>query len=116
MKPGIYNMQIEQGSTFERVFTITETSLDLADYDSIHMQIRSIPGAAVVWDSEGTTPGGSITIENSTTIRLIIDADTTDDWRFDSARYDIELIIDGTPDQVDKLMKGQIMLDREVTK
>lgn len=116
MKPAIYNTEIEQGSTFDRAFTITSGDFVFTDYDSVRMKIRSTPGNVVVWDSEAETPGGSITIESDTVLRLIIDAATTAAFEFTNATYDIELVKDGDPIRVDKPLKGTIIVNKENTR
>lgn len=116
MKPGLYNAEIEQGSTFERAWTITTGNLDLSQYDSIRMKIRTMPGSKVIWDSEAENPGGSITIEGTNRIRLILDAETTKAFQFTEAGYDVELVTDGTPEKVDKPLKGKLILNKEYTR
>lgn len=113
MTPGIYNISVEQGTTLTREFTLTETDIDLTLYDSIRMQIRPATGSSVIWDSEGTTPGGSITIEDASHILLDIAAETTQSWTFDSAAYGIELVMNSTTEVVDRIIKGKIILTRE---
>lgn len=116
MNPGIYNATVEQGSTFERVFTITDTSLNLSVYSSIRMSVRRLPGTDIIWNSTAATPGGSIAVEGTDRIRLLIDAATTALWKFDEAGYDIELVTAGTPEKVDKLLKGKLLLNKEYTR
>lgn len=113
MKPGIYNFEIYQGATFNRTFTISETTLDLQDYDSVHMKIRRTPGSAVVWDSTVAEPGGSIEITSSTVIELVIDAAKTATFQHEEMGYDIELVKN---DVVDRFLKGKILLDKEYTR
>lgn len=116
MKAGRYDFEIEQGSTFNRSFNFSDTDLDLTDYTGVRMMIRRIPGGDIIWDSTADTPGGSIEVLDSATIKLIIDADTTKQFKFDEAGYDIELFKDETPEIVDKPMKGRIVLSKEYTR
>lgn len=117
MKAGVYHLEMEQGSTYRAVFTLSDTTLNLTAYDKIRMKIRRTPGGSVVWNSEAADPGGSIEIQDSTTIVLLIDSDTTAGFQFDEAGYDIELVISTTtPETVDKILKGKIILDKEYTK
>ena len=113
MNPGKYNTTIYQGATFNRTFTLSDTTLDLEDYDSVRMKIRRTPGSAVVWDSTADEPGGSIEITSSTAIELVIDATTTAGFANEEMGYDIELVKN---DVVDRFLKGKILLDKEYTR
>lgn len=110
-----YNMEIEQGGTFVRTFTFDD-EIDLSDYDSVRMQIRRMPGKAIIWNSEESAANnGSITIDGQDIV-LDIPASVTADFEFEEAGYDIELVKDGTPEIVDKPIKGKILLHKEYTK
>lgn len=116
MKPGIYNIEIEQGSTYQKTFTVLDNALDLSVYDEIRMKIRRMPGSKVIWDSEADTPGGTIAIENPDKIHLTIDAATTAAMDFTEAHYDIELVkTQESPEIVDKPIKGKVIFNRETT-
>ena len=111
MKPGLFNIEIFQGTTYNLVFATTDTDIDLTDYDSIRMEIRKNPGGTIFWDSAVDT-GGSIVIQDANTIELLLEAPLTDGFRFDEAQYVIELITNGTPDAVDALLYGKVVLNK----
>jgi len=111
MKPYTYNFTIQQGETFRRTFINESEELDLADYESVRMQIRSRPqDQTIIWDSE---VDGLLELQ-ADRIVLIISAELTAAFNFTTAGYDIELVkADGT---VEKLARGAISLVREYTK
>lgn len=112
MEPGTYNFTIFQGSTFDRTFTISDTTVDFEDYNDVRMMIRLRPGSDVIWSSE-TGDAGTITIADSTNLDLYIPAEVTAEFDFQEAGYDIELMAaNGT---VDKLLRGRIILQKEYT-
>ena len=115
MKPGIYNMEIEQGSTYHKTWTVLDNALDLSQYAGVRMKIRLLPGSRVIWDSEAETPGGTIAIEGTDKVNLVIDSATTSAMDFSEAHYDVELYKAGTPEVVDKLIKGKAILNKENT-
>ena len=115
MKPGIYNMEIEQGSTYQKTWTVLDNALDLSTYAGVRMKIRLLPGSRVIWDSEAENPGGTIAIEGTNKVNLTIDSATTAAMDFTEAHYDVELYKAGTPEIVDKLIKGKAILNKENT-
>lgn len=115
MVPGIYDLNIYQGSTFTRRFNVSD--LDLSEFDSVRMDIRQRPDDTVVWSSAEHT--GSLVIDvsgSNNAIVLTIDANDTAlfDMKYPGG-YDIELITDGTPDVVDKILRGSVVIIREYT-
>ena len=113
MKPGIYNMEIEQGATYTKTWTVQSGNLDLSVYDGIRMKIRRSPGKTVIWDS--TQGGGSLAINGNDKIELVIDAATTAEFDFSEAMFDMELYITASPERVFRLIKGKVILNKEVT-
>lgn len=115
MAAGIYNITIEQGATFERIFTVTEPDGDLRNFTGHtgRMQIRrDVDDATVLL--ELTTENGRIELGGTLgTIRLIVSAaDTAALTR--GGVYDYEDIDSGG--EVDRLLKGTVVLDKEVTR
>lgn len=114
MIAGIYNVDMEQGSTFERVLRVLD-ALDAA-YDftgyTFRMKIRNSAGV-VIWDSTTPNSGGEITLQNVNELLWRIEAETTATFKFDVAKYDLEMIIGSN---VYKLVRGKIQLIREQTR
>lgn len=122
MIAGIYNMLIEQGTTFSRSFTLqypdleadpsgeTYVDYDLAGYTA-RMQIRrTIDSTSVILSC--TTENGRISIEDGT-ITLSIPANVTSTIT-SSGVYDLE-IIDGSG-IVSRVVQGTVTLSPEVTR
>ncbi len=115
MKAGIYNFEIEQGGKLHKTWAFPIDELDLSDYDGVRMQIRRRPGQPVIWDSGAEEPNnGSIVIAGNN-IDLDIPGNKTKDFQFDEAAYDIELYTNADSDNPDKVLKGKILLNREIT-
>lgn len=111
MKPGLYNFEVFARQTFNRKFTVSDTDIDLTEYDNVRMIIRKNPGGAVFWDSD-IDVGGSIEIISATEIELLLESPTTEGFRFDEAQYTIELVKDGTPDTIDIFLYGKVVLNK----
>lgn len=111
MKPYEYNFTIQQGETFRRTFINQSEELNLSDYESVRMQIRSRPeDETIIWDS---AVDGLLQLQEDRIV-LIISAELTAAFDFTKAGYDIELVkADGT---VEKLARGSITLIKEYTK
>ena len=122
MIAGIYNMLIEQGTTFVRAFTLQYPDLEedpsgetYVDYDltgyTARMQIRrTIDSTSIMLTC--TTENGRISIEDGT-ITLTIPANVTSTLT-SSGVYDIE-IIDGSG-IVSRVVQGTMTLSPEVTR
>lgn len=115
MLAGVYNIRCDQGSTFQRVITVTQAvsgdtyePVDLTGY-SARMQIRKKFGGTLLielTDGDGLTlggPAGTVTIDMTA-------AQTAEITR--SGVYDLELVIGST---VTKVLRGQFILTHEVT-
>ena len=115
MVAGIYNITIEQGATFERLLTVREpdTSLkNLTGYQA-RMQIRREHDSAS-FDLELTDGNGRIELGGALgTVKLII-ASTDTAALTRGGVYDLELIASGGT--VERLIKGRVTLDAEVTR
>lgn len=108
-------MEIEQGSTYKKTWTVLDGALDLSTYDGVRMKIRTMPGSKVQWDSEAENAGGTIAIEGNDKIVLELFPTTTAAFQFTEAHYDIELYKTGDPETVDKPIKGKVILNKETT-
>jgi hypothetical protein len=116
MAAGIYNFICEQGATFNRTFTVKDAAgdpLDLTDFIA-RMQVRRDIDAAEPM-IELTTENGGIELggEEGTVSLFISAGDTSDIPR--SGVYDIE-IQSGQNGETSRILKGQFILDPEVTK
>lgn len=110
-----YNMTVEQGATFIKLFTLTDattnTPRDLTGWTGRAMIRASYtdeqPIATFLVVTEGVT--GKLTL-NLTSVQ-------TAGFDFDSALYDVELVQSGTsPEHVERILQGNIFLSKEVTK
>jgi hypothetical protein len=112
---GVYNIRCDQGSTFQRIITVTQAvsgdtyePVDLTGY-SARMQIRKKFGGTLLielTDGDGLTLGGAA---GTVTIDMTA-AQTAEITR--SGVYDLELVIGST---VTKVLRGQFILTHEVT-
>lgn len=115
MIAGTYNMQIEQGGHFTKSWSFPIDGLDLSLYDGVRMQIRRRPGQPIIWNSAAEEEGNGTIEINGQSIDLDIPGNKTKDFQFDEAAYDIELYTDADATNPDKVLKGKIILHREVT-
>lgn len=117
MTAGIYNFTIEQGATFRRTWTIYDNAgdpVDLTDFIGI-MQIRPEYESDTVY-VELTTENGGLTFGGvAGTIEVYI-ADTETSEITTDGVYDIEVVSGGGSGDRDRLLKGRVRLDREVTR
>ncbi len=120
MGAGIYDLAVEQGSTYTRVFTWTTggtgcnpgTPVDLTGYGA-KMQIRSNVSSPTVL-FEASTANGNIVLGGTLgTITLTIPALDSAAWTFVTGVYDLELTmgVDAT-----RLLQGKVAVSREVTR
>lgn len=115
MAAGIYNFTCEQGATFTRVITATDSAgdeIDLTGYTARMQVRRDIDASSII--IELTTENGRISLGGVTgEVTLTIDADDTSDISRPGV-YDLELESDGGT--VIRLLKGAFNLDSEVTR
>lgn len=113
MLSGVYNIRCDQGSTLERVITVTQsdgTPVDLSGY-SARMQVRRRLGSEDTL-LDLTTEGGEIVLGGEDgTIAISISATQTAEVPR-SGVYDLELVNGPT---VTKILRGQFILQPEVT-
>ena len=124
MPAGKYDLNIEQGTTFNAQFTwrVDDGSdppsgpiVDLTGATA-RMQIRQSP-SAVNYYVELTTENGRITLspgQADPNVTLFISSIDTAKLNFQTGVYDLEIVTaDGN---VTRLLKGNVTLDREVTR
>jgi hypothetical protein len=112
---GVYNLNIDQGATFERVITVKnpdESLYDFTDYTA-RMHIREEIDSddfqvALTTENGGLTLGGAlgtITLYLSPTATSALD---------DEGVYDLEIIAPNG--KIYRLLKGRVRVDTEVTR
>lgn len=115
MVAGVYNLVIEQGSTFVKILTykVNNQIVDLTNYTA-RMQLRSnIESSATV--IELTTENGRISLGGvNGTITLTISATDTANLDDTNGVYDLEIVSSGGI--VTRLLKGTFIIDGEVTR
>lgn len=115
MIAGIYNINLDQGATFSRSIVVKNPDGTLYDFTNhtARMQIRSEVDATDVM-IELTTENGRIALGGTNgTITLTIDADDTALLQYDGV-YDLEIV--NNSGAVNRLLKGAVRLDYEVTR
>jgi len=112
---GTYNITADQGATFSRVLTYTDSAgdpIDLSGY-SARMQVRSIVSSDTTV-LELTTDNGRITLGGAAgTVTLSVPASAMDDVAGGSYAYDLELVNGIT---VTRLVMGSFTVRAEVTR
>jgi hypothetical protein len=113
---GRYNISLDQGATFERLITVRDANEDLFDFSNYtaRMQIRrDLDDSTVI--TELTTENGYIILGGAAgTINLYMPPTITEDLITRDCVYDLEII--DPVGKVYRLLKGQIRIDKEVTR
>lgn len=115
MAAGSYNITIEQGATFSLVVTWEDSAGSAVDLTgrTARMQIRDRVAATDTL-IELTTENGRIALGGAAgTITLTITAADTAALDFRSGVYDLE-IVNGAV--VDRILEGEVELNKEVTR
>jgi len=114
MNPAKVNMTIIQGSTLSRVFAWVAggVAVDLTGYTG-RMQIRETVDSTTVLLDLNTSNGGMALGGVAGTITLASTATVTAALSFDTAVYDIELVIGAA---VTRVIEGKVKLSPEVTR
>lgn len=115
MPAGVYNFTIEQGATFRRPFTLKDSEgnpLDLTNFTA-RMHIRPEVDAEEVMVYL-TTENGRLSTNASGVVEVFMHASVTATVDRDGV-YDMELI-SGTTGDVNRVLKGKVRLDPEVTR
>ena len=141
MASGKYNFTIEQGATVDFEVNYADSSgnpIDLTTYDHARMKIKqtkssttaiiylssSIGGAphGTVFDSNGDQTGLSLLgsplnlkPRTSGSIGVFISAESSSQFSFDQAFYDLELVSGSSAPIVYRILEGKIKLSKEVT-
>lgn len=115
MIAGVYNIDIDQGATFERLITVKNpdgTLYNLSNY-AARMHIRDEYETDTFLASLTTENGGIVLGGENGTIFLYLSSSVTAQLERDCV-YDLELI---APDQkVYRLIQGKARFGREVTR
>jgi hypothetical protein len=126
MIAGVYNITLEQGTTFYRLIDVMEPTVldpdvyeafDLTGYTA-RMQIRRTIDSATPMLSltSPTVSGNGITVMDGANNAISINInDATTSLVDSSGLYDLEIIKTSTG-QVSRLIQGTVTLSREVTK
>jgi hypothetical protein len=112
---GVYNFTIYQGATFSREITVRDSDNDLFDFTNYtaRMHIRAEIDSTETM-VELTTENGMIELGGTDgTVTLTISSADTASMSTDGV-YDLEIINNGG--RVDRLLKGAVTLDLEVTR
>ena len=115
-KPGDYDFTIYQGATFSRQLTWkdeSDTEVDLTGYTA-RLHIRESVDAESAFITLTTENGGIALGGAAGTITLSIIAASTAALTQTSGVYDLELISGGG--LVTRLMQGEILISKEVTR
>ena len=126
MIAGVYNITLEQGTTFYRLIDVMEpTVLDPDVYEAFNltgytarMQIRRTidSDTPMVSLTSPTVSGNGITVMDGANNAISINiTDATTSLVDSSGLYDLEIIKTSTG-QVSRLLQGPVTLSREVTK
>lgn len=115
MIAGVYNINMDQGATFERLITVRnpdESLFNFTDYTA-RMYIREEIDSTDVQVSL-TTENGGITLGGAAgTISLYLSAEATAGLD-DEGVYDLEII--EPSGKIHRLLKGKVRVDLEVTR
>ena len=128
MAAGKYSFAIEQGSTVDFEIAYKDSNgdpIDLTDYQA-RMQIRPSKGSDVTYitlssslapDGTGLNMSGSEGINSPTsgTIGIFISANSSSEFNFNEAVYDLEIVTGSAYPIVTRLIEGKVKLIKEVT-
>jgi hypothetical protein len=116
---GTYNITCNQGATFHRTITWTDSARDPYDIGNYtaRMHVRTTANAASTI-VELTTENGRITLGNTTAtkgqVNLLIAANTTANLTAGLYVYDLELV--SNTGVVDRILEGNFKVSAEVTR
>ena len=115
MIAGVYNINMDQGATFERLIIVRnpdESLFDFTDYTA-RMHIREEIDSSSIQVSLTTENGGITLGDADGTINLYLSAENTATLD-DEGVYDLELI--APSGRIHRLLKGKVRVDLEVTR
>jgi hypothetical protein len=115
-----YTLRMIQGDTFDRSYTMydvdaegVQTALDISD-KILRGQLRLEPeGTEVVNFLISTEDSGSGVVD---TFRLRLGANITSGMAAGVWQYDVELVDSANQDNVQKIMKGTVVIRPEITR
>jgi hypothetical protein len=114
MKPAIIDLYLYQGSTFRKNFQwlTNDVPTDLTNC-SIKMQLRTSHGGSVIQEFDNSN---GLVITNATLgqFQLTIAPSISTLLNYSEYIYDIEISFD--TDDIVRVIKGKVYLDKEVTK
>ena len=133
MAAGQYSFTLEQGSTLDFTLEYLDSGGSPVDLSSYHgrMQIREqkdssniICALSTSLDTDGTglnftpTSGstGALWPTTSGSIRVFISSDSSSQFNFNKAYYDLELVSGSQYPVVNRILEGRIKLSKEVTR
>jgi hypothetical protein len=119
MPAGRYDLLVEQGATYTRIFTWKDSAkvvISNVGYTAA-MQIRdTVDSTTVIATSAGVSPTIEITLGGLTgTIQIRITAAVTAAFTFDTAVYDLTMTAPITG-IVTRLLEGEVKLNKGVTR
>ena len=112
--PGVLDITVIQGATFNPIFTYSINGLpvNLTGYTA-RMQIRPSVDSDTILATLTTENGGILITPLAGQIQLLMSATRTAALSFVVGVYDLEII---TGVSVDRLLQGQVILSKEVTR
>jgi len=120
MSAGRYDILIEQGSNFNLYIKYKDNNGDLMELGSgysARMKIKDyIDGDVIASTESADTPNDTLSIalaSSGNNIVVSMTAVNTAALDFDSAVYDLELVIGA---QIERVIEGRVKLSKEVTK
>lgn len=117
MTAAYYKIQVEQGATWRRVLTVKDEAgeaVDLTGYTA-RMDVRESADSHEPLLRLGTGTGGGITVDGAAgQVTLLIADETSAAWAWRHGVYDLELESPGG--EVERLLRGEFVVDREVTR
>lgn len=116
MAAGVYNIELEQGTTFDPVFrwlTASKQPVDLTGYYA-EMHVRTKASAQTTVVELSSAQGSIVLVPLEGRIQLLLSASETAAIAAGRYTYDLELVSPGGI--VKKLLKGDFIVSAEVTR
>jgi hypothetical protein len=112
-----YNITIEQGATFYRLFKWEKSDGSAWDISTVTLRMTIKDGnGTVIATSTGTSPTITLTDESTAgEVSVLITSTVTTTMDFYHAKYDIEGYTGATPPYVYRIVEGCVALSREQT-
>jgi len=115
MEPQTYNFTIYQGTTWQRLLTYKTAAAVVVNLAAYHarLKIRKTWGGPVLLSLSDAAGGGIVMAAVSPNMTITITVAQTTLLNFEFAVYDLE--IESPAGVVDRLLKGRVTLEKEVT-